>query len=108
MKKKLLGERLLESGLIRERELAQALQAQQSTGEQLGYVLVRLGYLKEEDLLRLLCEEGGIEFSTLQGVEPELEAVEAFPEAMARAHMALPLRIDNGQVTVAVADPFDL
>jgi hypothetical protein len=36
MKKKLLGERLLESGLIRERELAQALQAQQSTGEQLA------------------------------------------------------------------------
>ena len=61
MKKKLLGERLLESGLIRERQLAQALQAQQSTGEQLGRLLVRLGYLKEDDLLRLLCEDAGIE-----------------------------------------------
>src|SRR5688500_2249203 len=89
MKKKLLGERLLESGLIRERQLAQALQAQQSTGEQLGRLLVRLGYLKEDDLLRLLCEDAGIEFSMLEGVEPEAAALEAVPEALARAHTIL-------------------
>src|SRR5690606_14927345 len=73
MKRKLLGERLLETGLVREHELAQALQAQQSTGEQLGRLLVRLGYLQEDDLLRMLCEEAGVPFSTLEGVWPEAD-----------------------------------
>jgi type IV pilus assembly protein PilB len=108
MKKKLLGERLLESGLIRERQLAQALQAQQSTGEQLGRLLVRLGYLKDDDLLRLLCEDAGIEFSTLEGVEPENAALDAVPEALARAHTILPLAVSDGRITVALPDPFDL
>ena len=108
MKKKLLGERLLESGLIRERQLAQALQAQQSTGEQLGRLLVRLGYLKEDDLLRMLCEEAGIEFSLLEVAEPEPEAIEAVPEALARAHTVLPLSVSDGRLTVALADPFDI
>ena len=108
MKKKLLGERLLESGLIRERELAQALQAQQSTGEQLGRLLVRLGHLKEDDLLRMLCEDAGIEFSDLEGVAPEGDALEAVPEPLARAHLMLPLTVSDGRIRVALANPFDL
>ncbi|MBW3628436.1 MAG: GspE/PulE family protein [Gemmatimonadetes bacterium] len=108
MKKKLLGERLLESGLIQERQLAQALQAQQSTGEQLGRLLVRLGYLKDDDLLRLLCEDAGIDFSTLESVEPELAALHAVPEALARSLTILPLSLTDGRVRVALADPFEL
>jgi type IV pilus assembly protein PilB len=108
MKKKLLGERLLESGLIREHQLAQALQAQQSTGEQLGKLLVRLGYLSEDDLLRLLCEESGIGFATLEEVRPEAAALTMVPEALARAHHVLPLTLVDGRLTVALADPFDI
>lgn len=108
MRKKLLGERLLETGLVSERQLAQALQAQQSTGEQLGRLLVRLGYLQEDDLLRLLCEDAGIPFSTLQTTVPERGAVGAIPEPLARAHTLLPIAESDGRLVVALADPFDL
>jgi type IV pilus assembly protein PilB len=108
MKRKLLGERLLESGLIREQELAQALQAQQSTGEQLGQLLIRLGYLQEGDLFRHLCEDAGISFSVLNDVEVDPAALSIVPEELARAGTLLPLREEDGRLTVALADPFDI
>lgn len=106
--KRLLGERLLESGLVDERQLAHALQAQQSTGEQLGSLLVRLGYLSEDDLLHLLCEEAGIPFSRLEEWEVEPDALAAISESVALAHTALALRDRDGRLHVALADPFDM
>lgn len=106
-KRKLLGERLLEAGLIEERHLAQALQAQQSTGEQLGRLLVRLGYLREEDLLRLLCADDGIPFSLLDGRESESEAVALVSETLAREETLVPLAVGGGRITIALPDPFD-
>lgn len=44
-----LGERLLERGVITETQLADALRAQQVTGEELGNALRRLGHLGEDD-----------------------------------------------------------
>jgi type IV pilus assembly protein PilB len=106
--KKRLGELLLESGLIDESHLAQALQAQQRTGEQLGRLLIRLGYLGENDLLRLLCEDAGVPFTALdEGALPEV-APAGIPESTARSHVALPLGEVDGRLNVALADPFDL
>jgi type IV pilus assembly protein PilB len=107
MKKK-LGERLLEAGLVDDRQLAEALQAQQSTGEQLGRLLVRLGHLQEDDLLRLLCEDAGIPFETLDELAPTAEAVGAIPEEVARTVQVLPLRVAGDRLVVALANPFDV
>ena len=108
MQKKFLGERLLESGLVRERQLAEALHAQQTTGEQLGQILVRLGHVTEDDLIRLLCEDAGIPFVRLEAIEPDPVALAAIPEALARSIPLLPLSLDDGVLTAALADPFDV
>ena len=108
MKKKLFGERLLETGLINQRQLAQALQAQQSTGEQLGRLLVRLGYVSEEQLLRMLCEDAGVPFTDLSEVEPDPAALATIPEQLARSSLIFPIRIENGRLVVALADPFNV
>lgn len=107
-RKKLLGERLLESGLVNERQLAQALQAQQSTGEQLGRLLVRLGYVTEESLLRVLCEDAGIPYLDLADVVADPVALAAVPEALARGSAVFPLREENGRLLVALSNPFDV
>lgn len=108
MTKKLFGERLVEAGLINGRQLAQALQAQQSTGEQLGRLLARLGYVTEEQLVQLLCEDAGIPFTDLADAEIRPSAIAALPENIARAYTAFPLNDENGQLRVALADPFDV
>ncbi len=106
--RKRLGERLLERGVISEAELADALRAQQVTGEELGNALMRLGYVEEDDLMRLLCEDADIPFLELAGVQPEQGAVQAIPEALARAHGVLPLSQENGRIKVALGNPFDI
>ena len=106
--RKRLGERLLDQGVIAEAELADALRAQQVTGEELGNALMRLGYVDEDDLMRILCEDADIPFLDLGGVQPEQGAVQAIPEALARAHGVLPLSQENGRIKVALGNPFDI
>ncbi len=48
-----VGERLVKSGIITEKELNQALQRQQKLGGRLGQNLVALGYIKEETVEQL-------------------------------------------------------
>ncbi len=106
--RKRLGERLLDRGVITEGELADGLRAQQVTGEELGSTLMRLGYVGEDDLMRLLCEDADIPFLDLSGVQPEDAAVRAIPEALARAHSVLPLGQEDGRIRVALGNPFDI
>ena len=106
--RKRLGERLLEGGVITEQQLADALRAQQVTGEELGNALMRLGYVDEDDLVRLLCEDADIPFLELHSIQPELAAVQAIPEALARAHGVLPLAQEKGRIKVALGNPFDI
>jgi type IV pilus assembly protein PilB len=103
-----LGERLLMEGVITEPQLAEALRAQQVTGEQLGQALVRLGHVAADELLRVLCEEAGIPYLDLETARPDPQAVAAVPAALARGYQALPLGWEEGRLAVALANPFDM
>ena len=52
-----LGERLLSAGKLNERDLQNALQAQQELGGYLGQVLVQLGVVAETDVAQALAEQ---------------------------------------------------
>lgn len=60
--KKKLGEILVESGLLREEQVLEALQKQKETGQLLGEVLVNLGYVKEEDIAYALARQFGLPY----------------------------------------------
>lgn len=51
---KSLGELLLQSNVIQSEQLKQALAEQQRTAEPLGKTLVRMGFVREEEILRAL------------------------------------------------------
>lgn len=53
-RKKRIGERLLDSGLITEEQLDIALKEQKKTGELLGAILFSLGYISQKDLFTVL------------------------------------------------------
>ena len=55
--KKKIGELLLEENLITEEQLTEALEAQKMTGQKIGQVLVNKGFVKEEDLYKILSEK---------------------------------------------------
>jgi adenylate cyclase len=57
---RLLGEFLLELGLVNVSEVAQALEVQAKSGERLGDVLVALGFIRRDQLHSALAEQLGL------------------------------------------------
>ena len=75
--KKLLGQMLVEEGLITEEQLKIALAKQRETGHFLGRVLVDLGFVDEKDLKRTLSIQHGVEMIDLKNTIIDKKAVEA-------------------------------
>ncbi|MDM8546213.1 GspE/PulE family protein [Candidatus Venteria ishoeyi] len=67
-----LGERLQQQGLINAQDLQRALEFQNRFGGRLGAVLVRIGAISEDALLRVLSEELGL--PVLQGAQLPFDA----------------------------------
>ena len=52
-----LGDLLLREQLITREQLAQALQEQKTSGMRLGYTLVKLGFVQETEISKMLARQ---------------------------------------------------
>jgi type IV pilus assembly protein PilB len=100
-----LGELLVSAQLITHAQLAEALLQQSASGQRIGSLLVALGALNESDLAKALSEQLAIPLVDLSQQSPSPEAVALLSESIARAHLAVPVRLDGQQLSVAVSDP---
>ncbi len=100
-----LGTLIFRAGLLAEEQLEDALQDGMRTGKRLGEVLLERGWLHERDLGRLLAGQKGLPFVEISAIDSDHAAREVIPEEKARLQVALPLRYEDGQLVVAVADP---
>lgn len=100
-----IGELLINKKLITPEQLKAALKEQQRTGELLGNTLVRLGYLKEEQFLSVISEQLNIPFIKLQDISIEPSAIEKVPAKFAWHYKIIPIKYEDGKLTVATFDP---
>jgi predicted nucleic acid-binding Zn-ribbon protein len=63
----LLGELFLEKGLITPEELQEALEEQKSTGERIGQILVKKGFVSGPVLTTVLAEQLGVDMEKQEG-----------------------------------------
>jgi type IV pilus assembly protein PilB len=103
-----LGERLIAKRLITEGQLRHALEVQPQSSRPLGRVLVDLGILNEDRLTAVLSDHLELPVADLRREAVDPEAAKLLPEEFARRHVLLPIRRDNGQLAVAMADPGNL
>jgi type IV pilus assembly protein PilB len=99
---------LVEAGRVPPEAMQVALAAHQQTGESLARYLYNQGLATEEDLVWAMAQEVGLEFVDLNKFPIEQAAAALIPEATARHHMVLPIRIENGVPVVAMANPTDV
>ncbi|MDI6709705.1 MAG: ATPase, T2SS/T4P/T4SS family [Thermoanaerobacterales bacterium] len=105
--KKLLGELLVEAGVITVDQLRRALEEQARNGERLGRVLVRMGFAREEDITTVLGEQLG--FGQAGQLQPDdLGLLDLLPEQVVKRYRVFPLRRESDRLTVAMADPTNL
>jgi general secretion pathway protein E/type IV pilus assembly protein PilB len=99
---------LLERGLITADQLAKANELHKTQGLRVDRALVQLGHISEEALLTVLSERLSMPLVDLASVEVDAEALKSVPAKLAYRKHLVPVRRENGTLTVATSDPFDL
>lgn len=108
MKRIRLGELLLQAGLITEENLNKAVELQRKSGDKFGRVLIGMGVVAEEDVLKLIADQLGIAYVDLYHYELNPLLTNLLPEIYARRFRAIVLSQDDGSLLVGMADPQDI
>jgi type IV pilus assembly protein PilB len=103
----LLGELLIQKNLLKKDQLALALEEQKGTREFLGAVLVRKGFIREEDLIKVLSEQFNLPCVDLKREKIDWGVAARFRASIVVDHECLPLRQDDLGLTVAIVNPLD-
>ncbi|MGH2349522.1 MAG: GspE/PulE family protein, partial [bacterium] len=103
-----LGEMLLAESLITQDQLNRALEIQRATREPLGRVLLNMGVVDQEHVARFISEQIGSEFVRLVGLPLPEDLQQLLPVSDAARLQAIPISQENGTLTVAMVDPFDV
>jgi type IV pilus assembly protein PilB len=102
-----LGEVLLDQNLLSPEALSSALDLQQASGRRLGAILVESGLVDPNVLNEALAHHFGVETIDLRRVKPTDEALDLVTETPAREHRVMPIKISDGVLEIALADPGD-
>jgi type IV pilus assembly protein PilB len=100
-----LGEMLIKARLVSQDQLAKALDAQKVTGGKLGYNLVKLGFVKEDDITQLLSQQYGVPAVNLREMEVDEVVIKLIPSEVAQKYLIMPVQRTGATLTIAMVDP---
>ncbi len=105
-----LGELLLDSGVITQDQLEQALDDQERRGRKklLGEVLVELNFVTQEQVMEALAGAYGVPFARVTPRIADPRVTESLPREFIENHCVLPLFYVEEVLTVAVSEPANL
>jgi general secretion pathway protein E len=103
-----IGEIMVAQGSIGREKIGEALAAQTERGGRLGEVLIYLKACSEEQVLTALAAQLELPYQLRLGAEEiSQELIGKVPINFAKQTRLMPLRMENGGVVVAMADPLD-
>ncbi|MDA8418465.1 MAG: hypothetical protein M0Z90_05490 [Desulfobacteraceae bacterium] len=104
---KRLGDILKEHHLASEEQIDQALRIQVGGNRRLGYLLLKMGVISADQLLKVLSQQMGLDIINVDQ-EFSTEVVDLLPRYLCRKYTVLPLRQEQKNIlNVAMVDPSD-
>ena len=100
-----IGELLLKEKRITPEQLQQALAAQKANGGKLGYNLVKMGFVKDEEITALLSKQYGVPSINLAQFQIDPAVVKLVPPETAQKYQIIPLSRSGASLTIAMTDP---
>src|SRR5581483_10006868 len=100
-----LGDLLVKERVITPEQLEQALKVQKETGSRLGSILVKLGFLSDEEVTNFLSRQYGVPAINLSYFEIDPAVVKLIPFETAKRYQILPLSRVGASLTIAMVDP---
>lgn len=101
-----IGEMLLDEEIITQEQLQECLQEQKVTGEKVGEVMVRKGYVTLEVLMAFLGNQMGVPYVSLSEMQKIPAALlKLIPEQLMRTQNVIPLSKKGNTLTLVMTDP---
>ena len=99
--------RLIEANLLDAGSLDRARRAAATTGERFDHVIAKLGLVPDAALLEALARHFGTTVATARDMPTAPVLPESIRSQFVRSRRILPLGVEDGDLAVAVVDPFD-
>jgi hypothetical protein len=103
-----LGEMLIEAGAIDQAQLKSALADQRRWGRPLGRTLVEMRLIREDDLVRVLARQLGLQPVDLDKVEIPESVISLVPAHLAKSQNVIPFAAPMKFIDIAMLDPTNL
>ena len=100
-----IGELLLKEKRITAVQLQEALNYQKTNGGKLGANLVKMGFVKDEEITALLSKQYGVPSIALNQFEIDPAVIKLVPAETARKYQIVPLSRAGATLTIAMTDP---
>jgi type IV pilus assembly protein PilB len=99
---------LLKEGVITQEMLNKGREETKRTGLTMEKALEKLGYITEEDVVKVRAAALGLPYMDLSDYNLDKELVELIPKNIAQKYKAIPLFKINNSLSVGMADPQDI
>lgn len=105
--RKRLGELLCEKSYLDDVALERGLLQQKTADKKLGQVLLDSGYITRKQLNETLAHQAGIATANLDDISILPDVISLVPAEMVSKYSILPIERRNGQLALAMTDPFE-
>lgn len=106
--KRRLGDILVDAGKITIYQLQEALKSQRVLGKKLGEVLVESMIISEEDIIEAIETQTGIEKIDLNSIKFNNKTLNLVTENLCRRHVLIPFGFKNNKIQIAMFDPLNI
>ena len=100
-----IGELLLKENRISPDQLQQAMNHQKASGGKLGRSLVRMGFVRDEDITALLSKQYGVPSINLTQFSIDPAVIKPISADTAQRYQIVPLSRAGATLTIAMTDP---
>lgn len=106
--RKKLGEILVDWGVVDSATLTEALEYGMEHGKRIGEALVELEKCGDDDVVKALATQFGLEYIDLDHNPPDKSVLDTIPSKLIEEYSVLPYSEEGGKLKVIITDPLDL
>jgi type IV pilus assembly protein PilB len=108
IEKRKLGDILVMAEKITPLQLKEALRAQKILGKKLGEILIDSGIVSEEDIIEAITRQTGIERIDLNNVKFEKKVIKILPKNICNKYNLIAFGFEGDKIQVALSDPLNI
>jgi type II secretion system protein E len=104
----LIGEMLIDDGVITSEQLEAGLKEQKKTGDFICQALIKLGFVTEEKVFSVLSRKLNIPYIELKDKDIDPSIIQKVPAKFASHYKVIPIDFKDNSLIIAMADPLDI